>query len=187
MLLDLIGAVISLLCTYLFIRVNPYAWLVTIAAACLNGILYWQKGIYADTLLEFFYFVSACYGWYLWRRGTVTKAVEIKGLTIRQGIFLFFNTLLFYTFIWGLLVSFTSSNVPKLDALTTSLSLVANWLMIHKILFTWIIWLVTDALYVYLYLHKQIPFHALLMLVYTFLAVVGYFAWYRRLGLARSE
>ena len=56
--LDCFGTLASLLATYYFIRLNKLAWLVSLAAIGLNGVLYWQKGIYADTALEGIYFLS---------------------------------------------------------------------------------------------------------------------------------
>lgn len=62
MLLDILGAIISLLSTYYFIRLDSKAWLTSLFATCLNAFLYWQKGIYADMILESFYFLALAMG-----------------------------------------------------------------------------------------------------------------------------
>ena len=79
-----------------------------------------------------------------------------------------------------LLSTLTHSTVAILDAATTSLSLVAQWLMCHKIIATWILWFITDALYATMYLSKSLPFHSILMIVYTGMAITGYLVWARQ-------
>lgn len=187
MFFDLIGAVCSLLSTYFFIRLNSKAWLVGIIATCLNGWLYWHKGIYADMMLEVFYFFSMGYGWYRWRGtadGHYNHPMLLNQLSSKQWLILFMLFGCTLIIIYSLLTSFTHSTVPFLDALTTTLSLLAQWLMCHKIIITWILWFITDVFYAVMYFYKHLPFHCLLMIVYTGMAVTGYVAWSRA---ARSD
>lgn len=185
MLFDLFGAFFSLLATYYFIKINKLAWLITLLATILNGYLYWNKGIYADMLLESFYFLSACYGWYLWN----TKKLKaerpiIYNLSIKQWLLVFGFAASLYIIFSYLLKSYTGSDVVELDALTTALSLTAQALMTYKIIFTWILWLITDLLYAYLYFYKEIPFHAGLMILYLSMAIIGYVSWIKKRSLS---
>lgn len=184
MFFDMIGAFVSLLSTYFYIRLNPKAWIVGILATCLNGWLYWRKGIYADMVLEVFYFISMCYGWYLWRSKPGFKnslnITSLNRLTSLQWSTIVLALCATFALIYYLLLTFTHSNVVFLDAATTALSLVAQWLMCHKIIATWVLWFTTDALYALMYMNKNLPFHCLLMLVYTGMAVTGYWVWARK-------
>ncbi|WP_347251248.1 nicotinamide riboside transporter PnuC [Legionella sp.] len=179
MLLDILGAIISLLSTYYFIRLDSKAWLTSLFATCLNAFLYWQKGIYADMILESFYFFSTCYGWYVWQNPTPQRE-NIRSLSKKHWYLLLVLLPSCFLLISTLLVMFTRSDVIILDALTTSLSLAAQWLMCYKAIATWIFWFFTDVIYAYMYLHKQLPFHCLLMLVYMGMAAIGYLTWWRR-------
>ncbi|WP_133127119.1 nicotinamide riboside transporter PnuC [Legionella nagasakiensis] len=179
MMYDLIGAIASLLSTYYFIRQNNKAWMIALLATSMNGWLYWQKGIYADMCLESFYFLSAGYGWYHWT--TSPKSYEnpksLTFLTSRQWLHLLTAGSILYAVIFYLLINHSHSTVARLDALTTSLSLIAQWLMCHKVIATWFLWFLADALYAFMYWQKELPFHALLMITYTGLAIVGYIVW----------
>lgn len=177
MIFDFLGAIFSLISTYYFIQLNQKAWFVSIVATVLNGWLYWQKGIYADMALEGFYFLSTCYGLYLWQKPQQDFDKMISTLSWKQGLLLVPCTLIFFFIIVGLLVTFTHSQIAYLDALTTTLSLIAQWLMCHKIITTWVFWFFTDSLYAYIYLTKQLPFHTLLMLIYTLFSLLGYLRW----------
>jgi len=160
------------------------AWLVGIIATLLNGWLYYQKGIYGDMILESLYFLSMGYGWYKWRKKetlNINNAGFVSGsLRPLQWVSLGLIFCFIFTGIHYLLQTFTHSTVALLDAATTSLSLMAQWLMCHKIIVTWILWFITDALYAAMYLHKNLPFHSILMMVYTVMAIVGYLTWIRR-------
>lgn len=191
MFFDIVGAFVSLLSTYLFIRLNPKAWLVGIVATCINGYLYWYKGIYADMLLEVFYFLTMCYGWYLWKNKyrvnnnySITSFDKINSF---QWSTLILVLCALFGFIYYILLTFTNSNVVLLDAATTSLSLVAQWLMCHKFIATWMLWFATDALYVFMYFGKDLPFHSVLMIVYTGMAVTGYWVWAKKASLDQKE
>ncbi|ASQ45471.1 nicotinamide riboside transporter PnuC [Legionella clemsonensis] len=180
MLLDIVGTVASLLATYYFIQISNKAWPVSLLATLINGLLYWQKGIYADMALESFYFFSTCYGWYLWRSSNPRTTKIITKLSTTQWLVLTAVTFALFLFIANLLKTFTRSDIAILDSLTTSLSLAAQWLMCYKLIATWILWFLTDAVYSYLYFQKQLPFHSLLMLVYTIMAIAGYRSWAKR-------
>ncbi|KTD48832.1 Nicotinamide riboside transporter PnuC [Legionella rubrilucens] len=180
MLLDLSGTLASLLCTYYLIRLNRIAWILGLAANLINGWLYWHNGIYADTLLEVFYLVSTAYGWLKWQQSSEATSREISSLSFNQWLMvgLAFASLYFLIVIG--LKRFTSTTVADLDAFTTALSLIAQVLMCHKVLESWLLWLVTDSVYAYLYWLKQLPFHVLLMIVYTGMALTGYWIWIRQ-------
>lgn len=180
MLYDLFGALVSLMSTYYFIRLDVKAWPVGLLATCVNGWLYWHKGIYADMFLEVFYFLSICYGWYRWSLPQDENVVNVIRLRSKQWVYLGVVLISTYALIYTLLTSLSHSTVATLDALTTSLSLVAQWLMCHKVMATWILWFITDALYALMYLYKDLPFHTLLMFIYTGLAILGYMRWYKK-------
>jgi nicotinamide mononucleotide transporter len=149
----------------------------------LNGWLYWKKGIYADMMLEMFYFLTMAYGWHHWSnsaKNTSSETPLLKQLSAPQWLLLLFLFCFVFMIIYTLLSLFTHSSVAFLDATTTSLSLIAQWLMCHKIIITWILWFITDALYALMYLTKGLPFHCGLMILYTGMAVSGYILWARK-------
>ena len=177
MFFDLFGTLISLLSTYYFIRMDIKAWPIGLLATCFNGWLYWHKGIYADMSLELVYFLSICYGWHQWSSMQEQKSTSLKRLSTKQWVIINMLMITLYIVIYNLLISFTHSTVAKLDALTTSLSLIAQGLMCHKVIATWMFWFVADALYAWMYLCKELSFHAILMIAYTGMAVIGYINW----------
>jgi nicotinamide mononucleotide transporter len=180
MIYDFCGALISLLSTYYYIRLDLKAWPVGLLATALNGWLYWQKGIYADSALELFYAVFLCYGWHQWLTIAPKAPTKTHHLLNQPWLSISIAIIALYTVIVSLLMGFTHSKIATLDALTTSLSLVAQWLMCHKMIATWCLWFIADALYALMYLYKDLPFHSALMILYTGLALTGYLHWQTR-------
>lgn len=177
MWLDFFGAITSLIATLLFVYANRYAWLMTCLAAGVNGVLYFQQGIYADTLLELAYFLTATYGWFAWKRLSHKSALPVQYLSLQQALQSIAVSAALFVLLYFLLTHYTPSKIPGLDAITVALSLTAQGLMCRKYIEAWFFWWVTDVLYIGLYSVKHLPFHVALMLVYTSLAVQGYLRW----------
>ena len=186
-LYDLLGACTSLLSTYYFIRLDTKAWPISLISTCINSWLYWQKGIYAEMFLESFYFLSICYGWYCWSSKQHIKLASLKHLTNRQLVYLSGAIFALYFIIFNVLTSYTHSTVPKLDALTTSLSIAAQCLMCYKVIASWVLWFIADALYALMYSHKDLPFHTFIMLPYLVFAVYGCIKWHKKYKLGSTN
>jgi nicotinamide mononucleotide transporter len=180
--LDPIGACCSLISTILFVRANKYAWPAGMLATLINLALYLQQGIYGEMSLEIVYFLSCVYGWYLWS-GDCSKGPkkkprrEISNLPLKHGSILMVIAVCGIMPMAYFLKHELHSTVPYLDATTTILSLVGQWLTCQKIIESWGMWFVVDSLYIGMYINKGIPFHALKMIFYVGLAVIGYLRW----------
>jgi len=81
----------------------------------------------------------------------------------------------------------TDSTVPLADGLTTTLSLVAQWMLTRKLLENWWVWIMADVLYVGLYLYKGLNLTAVLYGVFLGLCVLGLRTWRRSLVDDSSE
>ena len=81
------------------------------------------------------------------------------------------------------LVAYTNSTVPLLDAFTNALSFVGLWALARKYVEQWLFWIAVDVVCCYLYVVKGIPFKAGLYGLYVVIAVMGYWKWK---GLARK-
>lgn len=100
---------------------------------------------------------------------------------------LILRTLGFFFLAWAatyyVLVAYTNSTVPLLDAFTNALSFVGLWALARKYVEQWLFWIAVDVVCCYLYVVKGIPFKAGLYGLYVVIAVMGYLKWK---GLARK-
>jgi nicotinamide mononucleotide transporter len=180
--LDIVTTVLGLAYILLEYKASVWMWAVGFAMQALGIVLYYQKGLYADCGMEFYYLAMTVYGWWKWispRKEEGGKRKEITHFPCRLVI----PWLVIIAAIWGiiywLLVTFTNSNVPLADSFTTALSIVGIWALAHKYLEQWFIWIAVDVVTCGLYFYKDIPFKASLYALYVVIAVFGYIKWRR--------
>lgn len=181
---DIAGTVLGLIYLWLEFKANIWLWLVGIIMPIVHGYTYLGSGLYADFGMEVYYVLAAIYGFVMWKMGAKKEGDKKKEKPITHfktraivPVALVFAAL--WAFIWWILVTFTNSTVPVLDAFTTSLSMVALWVLAQKWAEQWLLWLVVDAVCCGLYIYKGIPFTAGLYGFYTVMAVLGYRHWLR--------
>lgn len=176
--LDIVTTILGLAYILLEYKASLWMWLVGFLMQALGIVLYYQKGLYADCGMEFYYLSMTVYGYWKWVRGSATKqALPIRHFPSK----LVLPWTLLILGIWGiidwLLVSFTNSNVPLADSFTTALSIVGIWALAHKYLEQWFIWIAVDVVTCGLYFYKDIPFKASLYALYVVIAILGWFKW----------
>ena len=176
--LDITTTLLGLLYILFEYRASVWLWFVGFLMQALGIVLYYQKGLYADCGMEFYYLTMTVYGYWKWVHGSAEK----KELPITQfPRRLIIPWLAVILAIWGiiywLLITFTNSNVPAADSFTTALSIVGIWALAHKFLEQWFIWIAVDVVTSVLYFYKDIPFKASLYALYVVIAIFGYLKW----------
>ncbi len=178
--LDILTTVLGLAYILLEYKASPWLWLVGFVMQALGIVLYYQKGIYADCAMEFYYLLMTVYGYWRWVKGSKTKQ-ELPIRHFPRRLVLLWTGIIagIWAVIYWLLVTYTNSNVPLADGFTTALSLVGIWALAHKYLEQWFIWIAVDIVTCGLYFYKGIPFKGSLYGLYVIIAVFGYFKWKR--------
>ena len=178
--LDIVTTVLGLAYILLEYKASPWLWLVGFVMQALGIVLYYQKGIYADCAMEFYYLLMTVYGYWRWVKGSKTKQ-ELPIRHFPRRLVLLWTGIIagILAVIYWLLVTYTNSNVPLVDGFTTALSLVGIWALAHKYLEQWFIWIAVDIVTCGLYFYKGIPFKGSLYGLYVIIAVFGYFKWKR--------
>lgn len=195
--LDIVTTVLGLAYILLEYRASLWMWVVGFAMQALGIVLYYQKGLYADCGMEFYYLSMTIYGYWKWVRGNQrdrsfdTSAdssdpqlpnlggLEITHIPLRLLACWSVIMVAVWTLIYWLLVTYTNSNVPLADSFTTALSLIGIWALAHKYLEQWFIWIAVDVVTSVLYFYKDIPFKASLYALYVVIAIFGYMKWRR--------
>lgn len=179
--IEIIGAVLSLVYLFFSIRKSLWLWPVGLLASGFYILVFYFSKLYAEMGLQVYYIGVSIYGWYFWIYGNKasgeTKEIPVthvnsKGIFIYSAIFLSL-----YITIYLILRYFTDSPIPGWDSLATALSLVATWMLAKKILENWIVWIVADAMCIGISLYKDLYFTSALFVVYTIMAYVGYLNW----------
>ena len=190
--LDITTTVLGLAYILLEYKASAWMWAVGFAMQALGIVLYYEKGLYADCGMEFYYLAMTVYGWWRWVRHeelSVSETSQGDSPSVKQESLpvsrfpsrLILPWLVIIVVIWGIiywiLVTFTNSNVPLADSFTTALSIVGIWALAHKFLEQWFIWIAVDVVTSALYFYKDIPFKASLYALYVIIAIFGYRKW----------
>lgn len=144
--------------------------------------LAWEYKLYADSGVNFYYFLMSLYGWFNWKNThSAADQIPITRSSFWShvlNISMFIAAFLAMNYV---LKNFTDSDVPVWDALTTAAAVTAMWLMARKKIEHWIFWLICNLISMPLYTYKGLPFTSFQFLVFTVLATMGWLSWRRKL------
>jgi len=186
---EALGFLSGAICVWLTVKQNIWNWPIGILNNGFFIVLFLQAGLYADTGLQVVYIGLGGLGWYWWLHGGENQTrLGISHLTPRmlmlQGVSLIVGTA-------GLMLLLTAINgsAPFLDALTTSLSLIAQYLLSRKIIENWYVWISADLIYIGLYASKGLYLTSGLYFIFLLMCLVGVREWYHSLnsGAGRNE
>lgn len=178
--IELSATILGLLCVWLTVKQNIWCWPSGIAMVVLYIFIFYHARLYSDMGLQVIYVFLQIYGWYNWLHGGKERGkLSVSRISFPHLVLWFFAALI-STFLLGTLMSrCTNAALPFWDALTTVLSLIAQWFMAIKILESWLVWLIVDIVSICIYGVKGLYFTMALYGVFLFLASKGFFTWKR--------
>lgn len=185
---EVCGTVTGFLYLGFSIKQHFLTWPVGLLNALFYIAVFYSSKIYADMSLQLYYVAISIYGWWCWFHGSATG--DILSVTRTSGILwikLSVVSLILFVGITFMLSHYTDSQVPYWDGLTTALSIVATWMLAKKKIEHWLLWVFVDAISIGLFIYKDLYPTTLLFLVYTILAVYGYWEWKRELEQEKWE
>jgi nicotinamide mononucleotide transporter len=158
---------------------SKLAWVFAFFGTLIYTILFWHGALLSSSLLNFYYMVMAVYGYMLWRKGGEQPTLKISRWGLKKSVALFGIATLLALLLGYLFGVYFSASFAYLDAFVFTLSLLATWMMAHKILESWLFWIVVDSAGIVLYFQSGYYPTVLLFILYVILSVYGYLKWYR--------
>ena len=179
--LETIAVLFSLLYVLLAAIEHIACWVAAIISVSLYTYICYDAKLYSETGLQIFYLFMALYGWWNWSKKHGTPILQIQEWNLNRHILIIIIGMLF-TFLMGFYFTiYTDASMPILDAFTTVFSIVATYMMIKKVLGNWLYWIVIDITSIYLYQEKALEQTAILFILYTTMAIFGYFTWMKQI------
>lgn len=174
--LEIIGVILSVLGVVFTAQKKMIAWYINILASLVYGYIFYEANLYADAELQVFFIGSAIYGIFQWsknQKNWQATHTQFKYLAIGFILTLISGSLLGYFH-----QQFTQNvSFPYFDGILTAASIWATYLAAHQKRENWIIWMVIDALYVLMYIYKDLYLTAGLYGLFVVLAWRGLFKW----------
>lgn len=181
--LEIIATLLSLIYIVLAVNNKSICFVFGIFASLVWGyVSLFSYNLLFDAILQIFYVGMSVYGLYLWRSDR-DQSEELPithmtyndhWITIGSGVVLGLGvaiiTSFFFKFSW-----------PYLDSLTTAFLMMATYYLVKRKIECWTYFVIADAIYIYIYWAQGATLFAGMMIVYTIMAVVGYWQWGREM------
>lgn len=190
--LEFFGTIFTAWSVYLAAKNKIATWPISIIGIILYGFLFYQIQLYSDLFEQVYYFITAFWGWYLWKHSYQQRGKErpISTSTIKQNIAGLATTLLLsfglYAFMSQIHLIFPGifpvpASFPFLDAFTTALSFVATIYLAKRKIENWYYWIIVDIIGIWLYFQKDVYFLSLLYFAFLLNAFYGYQKWHKQI------
>src|SRR5512146_1412399 len=183
---ELLGFVTGAASVWLTVLARISNFPVGIANSAFFLVLFLSARLYADSGLQVVYIALGFAGWRQWLHGGQDRGrLEVA----RSGTWLLAGCAAFVVAAtWGLTVLLRAADdiAPFWDALTTAISLAAQFLLNAKRIENWAFWIAADLIYIPLYVVKRLDLTALVYLLFLGLCTAGVASWRRALRASRQ-
>jgi nicotinamide mononucleotide transporter len=186
--MELAGTVCAIVYLYLSVRENIWLWPVGFLTSLFYLIVFYHSRLYADMGLQVYYLLVSVYGWTHWmghRNGHKALETNLSTISIDFKQWMIYSstiaglTIVLYFLLKHLpgLIDLPASDLHLGDAFTTAGGIVATWMLARKMLENWLIWMIINAFSLGMYVYKVLYITVFLFIIYTIMAVVGYYKW----------
>ena len=175
--IEILGFVTGGACVWLAVRENIWNWPIGIANNVFYVIVFLQARLFADMSLQLAFGALGIYGWYMWLFGGEARTQErVTRTPWPQWIAL---AAACGVATWGAsgYLATVRDSAPFLDALITSMSLVAQYMLTRKYLENWFVWITVDVISIGLYAFKHLELTSVLYAIYLAMCVAGAMQW----------
>jgi len=178
--IEIVAAILGVVNIILLVRRSIWNYPFGIAMVSLYGVVFFQARLYSDALLQVFFFVVQIYGWWVWYHARDSAGlVKVELMSARSRV-IWLAVIGVATVAEGwYLANYTSDAAPWLDANTTAMSVVAQYLLSIRKIENWILWIVTDVVQIGLYYWKGLYPTTGLYILFLILSCVGLYEWLR--------
>ena len=185
---EIFGAIFMLAFLYLEIMRKWTMWVLGLISGIFYMYINFTNGLYMLAVLMTYNVICSIYGIYNWKIAKTKDNedlpicfVEKKTAIILTGI----GITLFGIFACARIFIFESDSFANLEAIFVStldiivlvLSILALWMAAKKMVESWFLWLVVNPCNIILYIYKGLYPSAILYVVFTIAAIIGYIQW----------
>lgn len=173
--LETTAVIFSIIYVILATKQNIWCWAFAAISVTLYIYICLNARLYAETSLQVFYLFMAAYGYYNWNKADLE--LEVKEWSVSKHLLIILFGAITVFFVGFYFTTYTNAKMPIVDSFTTIFSIIATYMITKKVLENWLYWIVIDIISVFLYDSRDLHLSAVLFIIYTGIAVFGYFNW----------
>jgi nicotinamide mononucleotide transporter len=175
--LEIAATLFTLICVILAVKRSLWQFPFGIVGTGLGFFVFWRAQLYSSAALQPFFLAVQVYGWWFWLKGdkgarppvrstrpVVVLASCVAALAIAAAGAWALDTL-------------TDAEMALPDAAILSLSVVAQILLSRKRIENWPIWIVVNAISIYVYASQGLWLYTALYVFFFFNAFWGWWEW----------
>lgn len=185
---ELIGMVFGIGATVLAAMRITLTWLVNLVGVVFFAIVTYQLKLYADLILQSYYFVMGVLGWLWWNKKAENYHIPVTYWRPGIGIYLLSLVgLVVATAIMGYLVSnfnvwmpqwFPEAAVmPYPNAAILVISVTGTFLMSKRRIECWWLWAINNPLAAWIYWQQESLLFTIVFIIFWIIGLSGWYAW----------
>ena len=177
--LETTAVIFSIIYVILATKQNIWCWAFAAISVALYIYICLNARLLSETGLQVFYLFMAAYGYYSWNKSDLE--LEVKEWSVSKHLLIILFGAITVFFVGFYFSTYTNAKMPIVDSFTTIFSIIATYMITKKVLENWLYWIVIDVVSIYLYFNRDLHLTSLLFMLYTIIAIFGYFAWLKRM------
>lgn len=159
---------------------SVHVWWTGMVGVALYAVLFFDAKLYADVVLQAFFFATSVYGWWAWLRGGKGgDELPITRLHTGQRVGAWLGVVAAAGAAGWAFATFTDAALPFADSFILGGSVVAQLLMMRRKLDHWPLWMAVDVVAVTVYTLKALYLTAGVYAILLGLCVLGLRDWRR--------
>lgn len=175
---EIIAVVFSIASVILANRNSVWLYHTGIISTAIFMYIMYKAGLYAETLLNGYYFIMSIYGLARWVKNKEdNRSSAISYCDTRDWIITFAIVILGFAILFVTLSTYTDSDVPFADAMVASFAWAGMWLLAKHKIENWILLNISNFIAIPLLIYKGLPLTALLTVILFVVALSGYLRW----------
>jgi len=177
MLLEITSVIFALLSIYYLIKESKLGWYFGIINIITYGIIFYNKEIYTNCILQTFFLIQSIYAIIKWSK---KENIEVKRLDVPTFITNHIPFLSLLICLSYMAVELLFGGKPTIIQSTIfSLSIYATILLMNKVLETWIFWILNNILLIILLYDEHLYLSVGLYIIYIAMDIKGFIDWKR--------
>lgn len=181
-MLEIVSVIFTLICVYLTAKQNILCWSFGLIGITGFFILFLKQELYFQTSLQVLFFIQSLFGLYIWN-----KDKKLKVSTLPK-VKLFTHLLISICLPIYIVSNYMENNLTNmLDALSTSLSILATIYLIFKKIEAWIIWMIVNIIIMSLMINQELYFVVLLEIILFTISLNAFLLWGKDLKRIKYE
>lgn len=179
--LEIAATALTLVCVILAVKRSLWQFPTGILGTALGFFVFWKAGLISSAILQPIFIAVQVYGWWFWLRGDSSRAPLIRATSPILVILICLGALALAALGAWMLAAWTTAAMPLGDAAILALSIVAQLLLSLKRIENWPVWIVINALSVYVYGSQGLWLYTGLYAFFFFNAFWGWWEWRKEL------